>query len=145
METKTQVMAMWFGDPVEEGLRVSADRQGWPVVRPRTVREAMMMVLCHRPRLVVAQLIRKEELGLAVIAVLHRRRQVSLLAVAGDDDPAMERQARAAGANCYLPGGVSAREVVRMVHLLLSRAIGPEHPRDAPVMEGRENSCKWSY
>jgi len=141
MGTKTQVMAMWFDEPVGVGLRQSADRQGWPVVRPRTVREAVTMVLCRRPRLVVAQLTREKELGLAVIAVLHRRRQVSLLAVAGEHDEELESRARAAGAQCYLPGDVSAGEVVRMVRLLLKRTHGQEHPRDAPVVEGRMNRC----
>lgn len=141
METKTQVMAMWFDEPVGVGLRRLAGRQGWPVVRPRTVREAVTVVLCRRPRLVVAQLQRERGLDLAVIAMLHRRGQVSLLAVAAEHNLELEMRARAAGAHCYLPADAGAGEVVRMVRLLLERNHGPAPPGNAPVMEGGSDRC----
>lgn len=141
MEPQMDVMAMWFGESAAAGLLQSARRQGWPVVRPRSAREALTVVLCRRPRLVVTQLPPEQGLGLAVIAMLHKRGQVTLVAVAARHDAELERRVRVAGAQCYLPADASAGELVWMVSLLLKRKRGPEHPRDAPVMKGGVNRC----
>lgn len=130
---------MWFGGPVAVGLGQTVSRRMWPLVRPESMREAITVVLCHRPRLVVMQVADEQELGMAVIGMLHRRGSVSLLAVAGEHSLTLESRVRALGANGYLPEDASEGEVVRMVRALLARSGGEEHPRDAPWKKGGVN------
>jgi len=139
------IVAMLFGGPVGRGLGRTARGQGWPMVRPGTMREAIEVVLIRRPRVVVAQLPGEAGLGLAVVGRLHQRGKVMLLAVAEAEIPQLERRARAAGVHCYLPADAKAVEVLGAARLLLSRSMGQEHPRDAPTGKGEEGLLEMGF
>jgi DNA-binding NarL/FixJ family response regulator len=103
-------------EPVVPSLARLAVRQGWPVLKMATARQAVPVVLRHQADLHVVQVSVCVDESLDLIRSLRAApRKVPILAVAAMHQPRVERAVRQAGASCYVPGSESLEVLQRVV------------------------------
>ncbi len=108
---------------VHVGLARTAVRQGWSVLALGTAVQAMREIRDRSPRLVIVQVSMLSQEPLKLVRLLHNCSQPMLVvAVANGHRAHLERLARDAGANCYLPDADESEAVFQAVSSMLEYA-----------------------
>jgi len=119
-------------EPVMPSLARLAVRRGWPVLEMATARQAVSVVLQQQAALHIVQVsVRGDEAADLIRLLRAAPRKVPIVAVSTLHDPCVERAAREAGADCYLPG-VERLEVLEQ----MIESLAPEGTPD-----GRSRRC----
>jgi DNA-binding NarL/FixJ family response regulator len=119
--------------PVIPSLARLAMRQGWPVMKMASAKQAAPRVLRRQANVHVVQVSACMDEEADLIRLLRAApRRVPLVAVSTLHDPWVERAAREAGADCYLPGLESPEVLQRMIESLV--------PQDASVAQWRRHA-----
>jgi DNA-binding response OmpR family regulator len=109
--------------PMRSSFVQAVRRNAWPMLRPISLRDALVEIHYRRPEVVATQLASATSPGLRFITTLRRRRELPLLVVAAAHSANLESAARAAGATTYLPDDAGPDEITSVVRRLLRRAM----------------------
>ncbi|MBI1337086.1 MAG: hypothetical protein GC164_09000 [Phycisphaera sp.] len=124
------VMVVAIDDAISGDLELTADRNGWALFRVPSLKAAMKQVMSCQPRIVIVQVSKATDAALQLVRMLKNSwRKVSLLVTAKLHTDDIEREARLAGANCYVPDGESGVAITRYVNAMLA---AERQPAGAP-------------
>ena len=117
------VMAVSMDESNGSDLQRMADHRSWQVLERSPLRQVMKQVITDKPRVVIIQVAQATERALQLIRMLQTGwRRLPLIVVAIEHNDEFEREARTAGATCYLPGDTSPQQVDQYLDAMLEPA-----------------------
>jgi DNA-binding response OmpR family regulator len=113
---------------VEPDLARQAIQNGWSFWQGTSISQGMREILVRVPRVVIVYILSAVSGGIDLIRTLRNvGHRTPIIAVAGSHNATVERAARGAGANVYLPGPADGSVLSRATKEILN-ASGPEDP-----------------
>ena len=125
------VLVVSTDDHLRPELRGATDRAGWALLECLSLRQSlkqiMKQVIATQPKVVVLTVTEMTDRSLQLIRLLQSGwRRMSVIVTTSEHSEALERQARVAGATCYVPGG-SLDEIEQYIESLQSpSSAGPK-------------------
>ena len=120
LHLQNKVMVISIDDARDPELERVAQSRSWMLLRRPTLDEAVNHIMVNRPQAVIIQVATSTDMALELVRRLQTRwvRMAVIVAVVEHTDN-FEREARMAGATCYLPGHEWVRRVDEFVDTML--------------------------
>jgi DNA-binding NarL/FixJ family response regulator len=100
----TDAIAISVDDASDQGFEQFSTKHSYPYLRSPSHRQMMRQVISSRPRVVIVKVLQLKDCALQLIRILQNDWcRVAVIVVAADQDNDFEREARLAGATCFLP------------------------------------------
>ena len=121
VSTAINILVVSVDSNMESDMRYVANNRGWAHLQCGSLRQSMKQVIATQPKVVILQISRSVDKAIQLIRMIQTGwRRIPLIVAAAKHTEQLERDARIAGATCYLPGRESLHRIDQYLDAILA-------------------------